>query len=470
MHEFHLIRKKEFFMGRTIPVTIAALVYAIIVGAETVSLSGTAKRNGGTAVIAGVKVSLLNLSSLSTTTKADGSFTLSGSSSSVQMQNSSDEPIRFMIKGNTIVFAPTLKGVDGRIAIFSSNGKMQSSFRLYDRSKGQQSITLPRFSPGIYIMQVTVGPESFTRTLVCVGNTLAIKNGSARAKNGGGLILAKQWTAVAVDTLKAEKEGYCTKKMAIEKYAKDSIMISLDTNNGCSRDALKEIADSYIAAQKDGDPSKMPLASQVTYRQNNRSTTDNSSICRTAMPVDFSLSFFDVDSCRAFVEIISATGSTPRVLMTWLKVVNGKISIIDAIVTKRGDWLFNAKKYLDTAKIQDWSILPDKQRSTRQTLIKGGDAYLNMLGDTTVNVPWGHPCQRIEGGDMIVYPDCLYGMPGHGALIDGLINITNRRYVVDVNMGTVDIFCAFGGSMPDSHLFRLIDGKIRLVHTLSVSN
>jgi len=43
--------------------------------------------------------------------------------------------------------------------------------------------------------------------------------------------------------------------------------------------------------------------------------------------------------------------------------------------------------------------------------------------------------------------------------------------VVDVEMGTVNIFCRFGNppGVPDSHTFRLVNGKLRYVHTLSVS-
>ena len=49
--------------------------------------------------------------------------------------------------------------------------------------------------------------------------------------------------------------------------------------------------------------------------------------------------------------------------------------------------------------------------------------------------------------------------------------ILKRDYVVDVDMGTVNIFCRFGRppGMPDSHTFRLVNGKIRYVHTLTPS-
>jgi len=43
--------------------------------------------------------------------------------------------------------------------------------------------------------------------------------------------------------------------------------------------------------------------------------------------------------------------------------------------------------------------------------------------------------------------------------------------VVDEEMGTVNVFCRFGDSngMPDSHTFRLVNGRYRWVHTLSVN-
>jgi hypothetical protein len=457
-------------MRRSVIMIATILLSVFFIGAETVSLTGTVKKTGGVAGIAGVKVSLVKLPALLGTTGADGSFSLTGSTASITSRIMAAEPVRFTIRGNAIVFAPTSKGVCGRVAVFSGDGKLQSHMRLNDLSMGNQNMTLPRLGPGVKIMQVTIGSESFTRTLVCVGSALAIKNDIAQGNDGGRLVLAKQLTAAAVDTLKAEKSGYITKKTAIQSYTAEAISIELDTASAgvCTREALKTIADSYVAAQKAGDPSKMPLASQVTYLQNNKTITADKSICKTAMPIDNSMSLFDVDSCRAFVEIISSSGGTPWVLMMWLKTDNGQITGIDAMVTTTGDFQFDAKAYLNYTKAQDWSILPAAQQSPRQQLVRGGNAYLDAFTVPSVDtVPWGSPCERVEGGKMHITPDCKVGMPTSKS---NAINITNRRYVVDVDMGTVDIFCSFGGSMPDSHMFRLIDGKIRLVHTLSVQN
>ena len=58
--------------------------------------------------------------------------------------------------------------------------------------------------------------------------------------------------------------------------------------------------------------------------------------------------------------------------------------------------------------------------------------------------------------------------------IDGPLGnmfIINRSYVVDEEMGAVNVFCRFGGEqgMPDSHTFRLVNGRYRWIHTLSVN-
>ena len=51
-------------------------------------------------------------------------------------------------------------------------------------------------------------------------------------------------------------------------------------------------------------------------------------------------------------------------------------------------------------------------------------------------------------------------------------SIVNRDYVVDEEQGVINVFCRSGNSatgMPDSHTFRLVDGKIHNVHTISIN-
>jgi hypothetical protein len=66
-------------------------------------------------------------------------------------------------------------------------------------------------------------------------------------------------------------------------------------------------------------------------------------------------------------------------------------------------------------------------------------------------------------------------LPGAAApealLLAGNMYIVDRSYVVDEEMGAVNVFCRFGNStgMPDPHTFRLVNGRYRWIHTLSVN-
>lgn len=239
----------------------------------------------------------------------------------------------------------------------------------------------------------------------------------------------------------------------------------------CTRAGLQAAVDSYLAAQQAGNPSIMPLASKVKYVENMIEVKKEQGLWNTPLPIAFQRSILDVDSCRTFTEVIVTDKANPHVLGTRLKVENGKISEIDSFVTSKGDWLFNADNYLRYSKAEDWRVLDINERVDRQALVAAGDAYFDHFSDKNVQIPFGTPCARLEGG-MYTTRDfddpkasCDIGFP-----VDKL-PIVDRSYVVDVDMGTVNIFCRFGNppGAPDSHTFRLVNGKLRYVHTLTLS-
>ena len=85
-------------------------------------------------------------------------------------------------------------------------------------------------------------------------------------------------------------------------------------------------------------------------------------------------------------------------------------------------------------------------------------------------MPWGTPCVRIEGGAYTnpkndPNPSCTVGVPKGGG-----VPMTNRRYIVDLDMGTVIGQVDFGGEkgLPDAHTFRLENGKLRYVHVITL--
>ncbi len=247
---------------------------------------------------------------------------------------------------------------------------------------------------------------------------------------------------------------------------------SSEAQNACTRESLQAKVDVYINALKKGAPSLMPLAPGAKYIENRKETNFKEGVWRKPLVVDFHRSLLDTELCETYTEIISASGSHPYVIGTRLKITGDTIAEVEALVTDEDDWLFNASNYLKYSSQENWSILPPEMRSDRQTLIRVANAYFDVFKDPSSanEVPWNIPCARLEGG-MYTNPEnkpdasCTEGPP-----LEGSVEITNRRFIVDVDMGTVVGLAYFGdeNGWPDSHIFRLENGKMRYVHTLTV--
>jgi hypothetical protein len=88
-----------------------------------------------------------------------------------------------------------------------------------------------------------------------------------------------------------------------------------------------------------------------------------------------------------------------------------------------------------------------------------------VFDNNSVKVPWGTPCNRLEGGMRTGkgLPDdsCNVGVPSG-------MKLTDRRFIADPEIGAVVGFIRWPSSVPDSHLFRVENGKLRFVHSLTV--
>lgn len=240
----------------------------------------------------------------------------------------------------------------------------------------------------------------------------------------------------------------------------------------CSREGLQRAVDLYIAAQTRGDTSGLPLATGLGYMENMAPANINDGLIKTPMKIDHHRSLLDTATCQTFTEVIVTDKEHPYVFGTRLRVNHDKIAEIEILWTTTGYWGFNADAYLKYSSTENWDTIPAGKRDTRATLVKAANAYFDAFlegkGDL---VPWGYPCNRTEGGMHTGKgtPDdtCQVGVPSG-------VNIANRRFVVDETIGAVVAFCTFGAGnaaggsgAPDSHLFRVEDGKLRYVHTLT---
>jgi hypothetical protein len=241
----------------------------------------------------------------------------------------------------------------------------------------------------------------------------------------------------------------------------------------CSYTFLRNTTSQYIDAQTKGLYTGISAVSQNTvYTEQFKPVPINSSILTRPLKIARHLSIHDPVRCTTFTEAIITDPTHPYVIGTRMETDGARITKIENLVTDAGDWLFNATAYNYYASLEDWSPIPQLQRDSPEEIKAAGDAYFDRFANANVSVPYNTPCARLEGG---AYTDprftgnntCNLGLPS-------TIKVTDRRYVVDVEMGAVNIYVGFPGldrasdePTPDSHLFRVEGGKIRYIHTVS---
>jgi hypothetical protein len=241
----------------------------------------------------------------------------------------------------------------------------------------------------------------------------------------------------------------------------------------CVRGGLQRAVDLYIEAQTKGDTQGLPLATGLGYVENMERVDIDTGLIKTALTIDHHRSLLDETTCQTFTEVIVTDAAKPYVLGTRMRINHDKIAEIEILWTTTGYWLFNADNYLKYSSAEDWSPIAADERDSRETLVSAANAYLDAFLEGKIEqVPWGFPCVRIEGG---MYTgkgtptdSCEVGVPSG-------VNIANRHFVVDMVLGSVVAYCTFGAGgpnggssgSPDTHLFRIENGKLRYVHTLT---
>jgi len=261
---------------------------------------------------------------------------------------------------------------------------------------------------------------------------------------------------------------------AVGALAAAAIATPAAAQTGCTRERLKEVADQYRASQASGQAimHMRPMGEWVNYYENfELSSMTFGGVIASPQKVDWDRSFYDTVACSVYVESIITNPEHPYVLATLIRAGGGPgsgpgtIGGFDVIVADEDDWLFDAEKTLYYAQREDWSDIPEAQRNTREELKAAADSYLDLFKDKSVQVPWGKPCARLEGsvytGRGVPEDDCNVGVPEN-------IDMTDRRYVIDPVVGSVAVFLRMGPSeRPDAHVFRIENGKIRYIHTVT---
>jgi hypothetical protein len=238
----------------------------------------------------------------------------------------------------------------------------------------------------------------------------------------------------------------------------------------CTRPQLVEFTGKYIASQTAGNVESFKAnfdnSTWLGYYENAQKANIDTGILTQALKIDRTRSTYDTTNCASYTELLVADPKNPYVIGTQLRYANHKINKVESIITKPGDWLFNVTGNMYWTAKEDWGPIPAEKRDTRETIKAAADAYCDLFNNSSVVVPWGTPCARLEGGAYtgrgLANDSCNVGVPSG-------VNLANRRYVIDEELGAVDVMLDFGGAggLPDSHEFRVESGKLRYVHTIT---
>ncbi|KAL7624648.1 hypothetical protein AAE478_006218 [Parahypoxylon ruwenzoriense] len=250
----------------------------------------------------------------------------------------------------------------------------------------------------------------------------------------------------------------------------------------CNRTALMDFADDYVFAHENGQLYHLDhIADNFTYMENNQTREITGGIFYNALRIAHRHTIIDTVDCASFTELIvthNVSGEpAPYVIGTQIRHSPGDLScyLIDLLVSTTGSWLFNASRTLEYASSENWTLIADEAaRSSRDTLRAAADAYLDMWsnGSAIDAVPWGQPCSRLEGsvytGRGLPTDSCKVGIPTNNRQAPN----SHRRYVIDPSYGAVSVLCIFEhlSDAPDSHEFRLENGKLRYIHTITLAS
>src|SRR5687768_5862631 len=129
----------------------------------------------------------------------------------------------------------------------------------------------------------------------------------------------------------------------------------------CTRDALKTIAASYFKAVETDDMSALATAPTVRITENAAEVKKGDGFFKTGGKAAFQRTIVDTATCstltQAVVEETSGTAAAvPVLLAVRLKSEGDRVTEIEQVIARKGDFAFNPQGVLDTAN-QDWTTL-----------------------------------------------------------------------------------------------------------------
>jgi uncharacterized protein (TIGR02145 family) len=305
---------------------LALYLGATLCAAQTINIRGTVKDSAGDG-IPGATVKL-EKADLSTTTGADGSFTLTNGSPALRSAENvlllATSPIRLQnntleisLSENTIV-SVSVHDVAGR--------QLFNSRTMY--CCGTHSIPTPAHASGIHLYRVTIGQSTSSFKSFSWG-TFSNQSKVIMSNNAGAL-LARQAkpSAIFSDIIAVMKEGHLHYRVSIKTSDTIGIAVTMIPNAGNVTDADGNVYQS------------VRLGKQVWTVENLKTTKYNDTTAIMYVP-DTSVwnkNFLTTIEAYCFFESSTANGAKYGALYNWHAVKTGKLAPVGWHVPTNAEW------------------------------------------------------------------------------------------------------------------------------------
>jgi hypothetical protein len=183
----------------------------------------------------------------------------------------------------------------------------------------------------------------------------------------------------------------------------------------CDRPCLYGFLDQYLAALKAKDPSRLPLAKNFRYSENNVMMKFPDGVWGTITGLgDYNLRTADpVEGEVGFYGVVMETNNT-SVFALRLKVADSKISEAETLIRRsEGGGPFPSKPVMVDKPILN-EMVPAEARSPRERMIAIADGYFStlQLNDGVLFTEFDDNCNRMENGLMTTHnPDLAKMIP-----------------------------------------------------------
>ena len=188
-----------------------------------------------------------------------------------------------------------------------------------------------------------------------------------------------------------------------------------DAPQGCDRDCLIALTDTYLAAVVAGDPTKAPLADDISFVENVTKMEPGQGLWATAVsgPEDFAVYVPDVTQQQAgFMGMMTSQGEDGEqnvLVAVRLKVEGGEIAEAEHIVAAVAE---NNMQRMAAPRPGLVSEVPAASRKSHDELVRIGLSYYDALDDNDGTLmPFADDCVRHENGMITAGPSAGSG-PG----------------------------------------------------------